>query len=207
MADRSTLHDQQYRPVSTLETAANDALSVRGLRDQAMNVNNAFARVCAPRLVDAWPGAQKTVAGNDTSEHVVWRFPPLQCGGPRGHYTHAMWGFDSFIGASSYNATLTLYSCERQYHGPDTITTALKAQLGAYSSGTLTADAALGDGDVDVVSSGEDGLLLNPAANGETYFLLTATFSDASANNIVTLLGLTITLVRTLADIETADIL
>jgi hypothetical protein len=204
MADRSTLHDQQYRPVSTVETAANDGLSVRAARDIAMGINNAVARVCSPRLTDAWPGGVLTpqfyVAANDTAEHVVMPCWPAVTIGPHGHYTHAAWSVVAYVYESSNNCVLRLYSCERYYRGSSTVTDATRGLMGAYSYDELTAVTALSADAVDVLHSGDGGLLLRPNEAGQTYYLLTATFAAASANNGVVVLQKTITPGRVLLD-------
>ena len=204
MASRSTLHDQQYRPVSDEETAANDAASVRTARDIAMAINNAVGRVCAPRFSDAWPGGVLTpqfiLSADDTDEHVVMPCWPALHVGPFGHYTHAAWTACAYLKADSYNCTLRLYSCERDYRGPSLVTAATRGLMGAYNYGDLTIDKELADGSPRIASSADAGVLLCPNAQGETFFLLTATFTSASANNGVVMLSKAITLTRVSLD-------
>ena len=203
--DRSSLIDEQYRPVSQAETQADDAASVRAGRDFALGIDNAFARACAPHLVDMWPWGATGImitSQNDTDEHVVggvMRFPPLKCG-DAGHYTHAGWSVVAFIGASSNNCTLRLYSGERYYNGPTTMVSGgvtFAVLMGSYSSSSLTITST----GCDVKSSGDFALLLHPNALGETHFLLTAEFAAAPANNSITVLSAPITLGRGSADI------
>lgn len=195
--DRSTLANTQYRPVSQAETQTNDALSVRALRDIALGADNAFARACAPHLCDVWPyGTTGTMysAHNDTDEHVLGglaRTPAVHCG-YSGHYTHAAWSAYAFLAASSNNCTVRLYSAQRWYGGASTLTTTTKALLGSYSSDDQSCTSATGE----MLSAGDFALLLHPNELGETYFMVTAQFAAASANNGIYLLHLAITLGR-----------
>lgn len=195
--DRSTLIDTQYRPVTQAETQAEDAASVRVGRDLALGCNNAFARACAPHLSDMWPfGASGFIStsANDTDEHVVgevMRFPAVHCG-YGGHYTHAAWSAFCYIGGTSNNCTVRLYSAEHYYRGPSDMTTATKALLGANSSDSSSFTSA----DGEWYSSGDEALLLHPNKDGETYFLMTAQFAAASVNNIIILLTASVTLGR-----------
>jgi len=195
--DSSALRDQQYRPVSVDECSTNSSMSVRALRDLAMGINNAFARACAPQINDAWPGLQFWDARNDTDEHVLLRFPAWKVG-VRGNYTHANWSVAGYIGASSENCAIKLYSAERYYRGPSTMTATSLELLGNYSSSTLTMTAQY---TASEVLDAADGLAINPDSTGETYLLLTVTFAGASANNYVNILTGSATLTRITADI------
>ena len=202
--DKSTLVNEQYRPVSTSETAVDDAASVRAARDIALGINNGFARACAPHLCDAWPyGTTGTIAhsANDTDEHVMggmMRLPPVNVGAT-GHYTHACWSAYGFIGAASNNATLRLYSAEKYYRGPNDITATTLTLLGAYAVDSLAFTSA----DGEMQSSGDFALILHRDLRAETYFMLTVEFAAAAAGNALTLMHLAITLGRS----ELADIL
>lgn len=198
----STLRDTQYRPVSTVETAGDDALSVRFIRDGAHGINNAFSRACAPVYADAWPASS---AGNGmyyspstTDESILLRIPRIHVG-RSGHYNFATWSACAYIGASSNDATLRLYASKRRYAGPDLITTAWKEQLERYDSDDQTIDAPYGT-DYDVVDSVES-LAIYPDERGDVYFMLGALFASASGSNIVVVLSLTITLAHVTADI------
>lgn len=193
----STLRNSQYRPVSTAETSTNDALSVRVQRDFALGINNAFSRACAPVFSDAWPGTHLGEGSSDTSENVLLFFPAIWCG-PDGHYNFATWSVSSYIGVSSNDATVRLYSSSHRYTGPLTMTDSWKSSMGIKSSSEITSDVAVPNSSV---KTSHEELSLNPNDAGETFFLLTSTFAGASGTNSLFVNSLTITLAHVAADI------
>ena len=62
---------KQYRPLATTEDDADEALSVRLVRDLCDGINNAKLRACAPKLLSyAWPGGESK---SITTTERLWK--------------------------------------------------------------------------------------------------------------------------------------
>lgn len=153
-------YDRQYRPIYTSETATDDAVSVRAVRDLANNVNNAFARVMCPVLVcDMFPDFH--ILRFSTVETVLLRWSARWVGTGWSKLIFAIYGV---IGSGS--ADFKLYASQNRYDGPDAITAAGKATLGQYDVGTLTISGA-------TLMPTPVALDLIPNDDGEIYLMLT----------------------------------
>jgi hypothetical protein len=161
---------EQYRPISTDETGADDGYSPRILRDHADNIGNAVVYALAHPVLAIPCFPLWYSHDNTTDERVVAMLAPVHVPQP---YTKFAWTVcHEMTAEDDGDSTVTwrLYTSEWRYYGDGTMdVTKLSANYDVDSivSTELTADETPAPGTVDVQRSG-----------GMCHFVLTAQNSD-----------------------------
>lgn len=173
---------RQYRPIADTMTCADDALSVRTLRDFADNLNNYFmfvgnhktiGQICVPE----WKSHSGT-----TDERVIvpfaWRHVP------DGHRRFAL-VLHHYRTDGSGSVTWRMYCSGGLYSGDVTMDTSLL--LPGYSVGTITTSESDIRRSTDLFSIVRG---LGPYGNDVCWFVLTAQNSDGSTRGAITSIDL-----------------
>jgi hypothetical protein len=155
---------EQYRPIASLETAADQGYSVRATRDQEENLNNAQIYVFANPIVNipcipAWYSFD-----NNDDENVIGMSAPVRIPEP---YDKLAWiSGNKRTSGTSDDIVWTLYSTGWRYYGDGIMdTTALS---GDYDSTTITCSS--GTHDVPAAAT----LDVVRGVNGYCWLVLTA---------------------------------
>lgn len=171
---------EQYRPISTDETGADDGYTPRILRDHADNIGNAEAYVFAHPVLAIPCFPPWYSHDNTTDERVVAMLAPVHVAQP---YTKFAWTVchektaEDGGGGAVDDVTWRLYTSEWRYYGDGTMdTTKLSA---GYDVGTIVSDALSTDemptpDTVDVQRSG-----------GMCHFVLTAENGSISTRGCI----------------------
>ncbi|MCP4549512.1 MAG: hypothetical protein GY835_23905 [bacterium] len=131
------LTTQQYRPVTTWETAAYDPLSCRFVQDNAANMNNFACYVARHKAFDAHfrPVVDSPDSGT-TAETVI--LPSLGKFFMASQFVRLRWWITFKRTTGAANITYKLYISDRLYRGPAVLDT---SYLGNYESDTLVCDS------------------------------------------------------------------
>lgn len=157
----------QYRPIGTAETADDEGVSTRIVRDLNESIDNYKGRFGPVLISDAWPNDTcASVTGTD--ENVILQFAGRYV---TGGYNRLAWAISAQLStySASESTTWRLYASWYRYKGVQAITSAGKADLGPYLMDSL---AVTGSADPLVKSS--TGPVLFPNFKGLIYLMLTA---------------------------------
>lgn len=169
-----TLTSQQYRPLSSLEVAADDGYSVRALRDGAANVNNAVYYACAqPYLaipcIPPWYSHDSV-----TTERVIAQLCPWRVAQP---YDSLAIGVGHQRSAGTGTVTWRVYVDKQRYTGgADLDTSGLSAD---YDVETFVCDSDSHDVPVPALAT------VRRSTSGYVFVLLTAQNEDASTRGLI----------------------
>jgi len=139
-------YNEQYRPLTTIETAADDGLSVR-VQDLMLSINNAKAHAMAPDIInDAWPlayggGLVGQVRAATQTNDVLMQFAPVRI--PNGYTMLYASCCAKMAAGNSGSCTLRLYLGPAIFRGNMTsVATADLQSMGAhYATMTFTIDS------------------------------------------------------------------
>jgi hypothetical protein len=179
-------YDLQYRPLATVETAADDALSVRA-RDLIKSANNAKL-VHAPRISDAWPeiysgGTQLISNFGDTTENLIGVWPRIFVGNG---FNRIHWTISAVRTNGASTIIWKLYWSWKAYTGATTsIAAADLATMGVSLSSSLTVNSDTDDLYTDLT------LAMIPPSNGFIYYTLTATNGNATTDGCLYSIAIT----------------
>lgn len=195
MAVRST---EQYRPISTERTAADDAVDVAQIRDLADSMTNAGHRVFGPVLSQMWPRAGSSgdtivsSTDNDSDENVILRWPRILCNDTTYHWDWSISG--QMKSGASGSTTWRLRAFSSLYNGPSAAIDVSQFDYRIKTSGSLVIDSTTHQIKDAIAESGGDGLgTRNNLGRYALYFVLTAQNSTAASGEYSFLTGITIT--------------
>lgn len=170
-------HDQ-FRPVSSYETATNDALSARFANETTLSVNNALTNVYSQKLLsEIYPGT--SCSGESyTDESVIRVWCPRYV--PRVSTTggsYSLYVVSGHVGPASDTTVWKLYSIDRLYNGDRSYETAFGDTPVASWTGSSTTHAIYqGSGDLVLDSS------------SQAWFVLTVTNTGSATGSYLTTL-------------------
>jgi hypothetical protein len=158
-----TIYTSKYKPVSTAETAANSALSVRLVRDLEAGINNAKAYVFSHKirhcaLIPSWSSID-----SNTDENVMAVFAPPFI--PMG-YRYLRWYIGGKRIAGTGTTTWRLYTSSLAYCGGPLVMDI--SRLGSYDVDSLVVNSD----SHDIYTSGD--LRINRAKSLVTWLTLTS---------------------------------
>jgi len=163
----------QYRPISSLETATDDALTSRFPRDMADNLNNYCRYVAAHKVIAQICAPEWVSHGSTTYEHVVWIGAPRQI--PDG-FTHLFAVAHHYRREGADDVTWRLYCSQYPYTGPGDDMDVSRF-VGTYASISFASDAATLTRSVTPFAAM---LAIHRGLGGLSYFTLTAENGDGS---------------------------
>lgn len=178
---------RQYRPISSPETATDDALSVRFLRDMADNYNN-FCMYVGNHKVIAQPCVPEWQSHNATTDERVivpftWRNVP------DGHTTF-LWILKHYRFAGGNDITWRLYCSANFYTGPLNMDTNYLAT--GYSSASVTTSSNYHKRSTDASLTIVRGSIaaIDGIFHDCCFFTLTAENADVSSRAAITAIDL-----------------
>jgi len=172
--------DEQYRPVTTFETAGLDSLSVRTLRDMASAANNAKAFALAPKLImDSYPEGCAAYDA-DTTEYVVRVFAKRII--PAG-YRRLVWYAGHARTSGADGVRWRLYASTNVYTGP----VAFDADYLAAGYASDYFDCESDTHGINVGSFSLPVIIFASAKGRELSFVLTSTCDAGTRGKLTTL--------------------
>jgi len=179
-------YDQQYVPQASIDTATDDALSVRA-RDDAASINNTKL-VFSPRISDAWPhengGLTAAVSkSSDTNENIVLMYPRVFTGFA---YDQLHWTISANRTSGTSTIIWRLYWGWAAYGGvQENIGATDKLTMLVSDSSSLTVNSSTANMYSDLTLKFES----NP--QGYAYYVITAQNGDGSTQGVIYSLAIT----------------
>ncbi len=139
-------YTQQYRPVSDEETATNDGLSIRAVRDLEEGINNYMryqgaCKVIAQPPMPHWPSQDKATI---TENLVVPPFPPFHVSDAHNSLSVSLGCYQTVTAGGGTSVVFRVYATGGDvYHGSSTVIDT-NLLTSTYTSISLTCDTAVG---------------------------------------------------------------
>ena len=173
---------RQYRPVSTSETATNDALSVRFVRDMADAVNNYARHVANFKPISQLFIPSLPSTDSSTIDGVMMIWPPVRI--PKQFTTYrAIIGHKSTAMPSGGTTAWILYCSQDLYRGPSTYDSSyLSVNSGSATVTTSSTTYAIANATGSIVRN----------TGGESFFFLAAQNSLADNRSALYTLDVTV---------------
>ena len=169
--------DRQYSPVSTRETSAGDALSVRVYPDMADAINNGHFHACCHKLRSSICFPNWTTWDAYTGEHVIAVFGPAYM--PDG-YSDILWTLGHKRTAGAGSAQWRLKSSSTRYTGPIEVFDSAKLSTDAWSN-TITTTS-----DEHIVEHSFINIPTKNSGGDNVFFILTAQNSVSGTRAAIT---------------------